>query len=312
MATTPTATDRTDNNSSGPLATLRTLALKPIYPLTRLGATLTTHAALRVTAIGHARAVPPPSQAAMLASSHCGMVMDPAVLIATNQDRQCHFWAKREVWAMPVMAFVFDGLGAVPVARPKMAVGSLGHSIEPTMGSIPRLAAEGGESPGSRERSVTADSTASSSNGGGGANAALWRATSEMLARGQLLCVFPEGTSYTLPHLIAFKDGLSRAALDRARRAKDARESGDTSAQSAPIIPVGVSYVEKTWWRTSVVCTYGDPINVDEYLGKDVSELTREIERRVRLVTVNAPDWYVVLLWIFFSSAHHEKKNKNE
>ncbi|KAI9148569.1 hypothetical protein H9P43_010167 [Blastocladiella emersonii ATCC 22665] len=84
-----------------------------VYPLTAIASTGVVEANYRVSVFGDENVAP--SSPILLASTHAGMVMDPAILIATAvHKRQAHFWAKATVWNHPVMAFIFDGLGAVP------------------------------------------------------------------------------------------------------------------------------------------------------------------------------------------------------
>jgi len=49
-------------------------------------------------------------------------------------------------------------------------------------------------------------------------NALLYKETLETLARGGVMALFPEGTSYTSPHILQLKDGASRVALEFARQ----------------------------------------------------------------------------------------------
>jgi len=49
-------------------------------------------------------------------------------------------------------------------------------------------------------------------------NALLYKGTLETLARGGVMALFPEGTSYTSPHILQLKDGAARVALEFARQ----------------------------------------------------------------------------------------------
>ncbi len=131
------------------------------------------------------------------------------------------------------------------------------------------------------------------------------------------MCVFPEGTSHTEPHIIPIKDGTAWAALEYIRYLAGTEENGGPRrGKRAVVIPVGIAYVDKTKYRSRVVAQwvtvkkmrsadsgrYGLPISMDAYdddfLGDDdgrrrlaVKRLTRRIELEFRQMTVNAPDW---------------------
>ncbi|CAG8605419.1 12815_t:CDS:2, partial [Ambispora leptoticha] len=134
-------------------------------------------------------------------------------------------------------------------------------------------------------------------------NQLLFKATFETLEKGGLVAVFPEGTSATLPHLLPIKDGASWAALEFAHKlsqeGKLKEESG--GAETAVIIPVGITYTDKSRFRSDVIVRYGDPITVDSLLyefEKDpratVKKLTGEIEKALYALTINAPDWDIL------------------
>ncbi|ORZ37957.1 hypothetical protein BCR44DRAFT_37103 [Catenaria anguillulae PL171] len=291
------------NQATQSLATAtRSLAMKAIYPLTYYGASATVRASYLVTTVGQSHVPPEGTGPLFLASTHCGMVMDPAILITTTpHGRQNHYWAKKEVWSHKVMAFIFDGLGAVPVMRNKMH-SSLTLGKSETNESIASLGADSpASSPSPSPTPGDSAETAAKKAAAASTNAGLWAATNAMLDRGSLIVVFPEGTSYTLPHLIQFKDGLAKSALDYAKHVSTKPASSSSSLSSstssksrcAPIIPVAITYLSKTTWRSQVVITYGSPIDpvADGWTSRPVSELTKHVQRRIRQLGVNAPDW---------------------
>ena len=61
--------------------------------------------------------------------------------------------------------------------------------------------------------------------------------------------VFPEGTSYTEPHIMQVKEGAAWVALEYSRWM---RESGDKNGQPIKIIPVGIAYTDKTQYLSRV------------------------------------------------------------
>ncbi|KAI9468459.1 MAG: hypothetical protein EXX96DRAFT_590697 [Benjaminiella poitrasii] len=124
-------------------------------------------------------------------------------------------------------------------------------------------------------------------------NAQLYASTFDVLKLGEAVAVFPEGTSHTLPRLSTFKDGTSFAALEYA---KINREKGYD--KSAPILPVGIVYPEKSKYRSTVIVKFGEPIYVESLLPlyledpkKAAKQLTKLLETSIEDLTVNAPNW---------------------
>ncbi len=111
-----------------------------------------------------------------------------------------------------------------------------------------------------RDASITGSSTVRSSG-----NESLFLSTSRALAglrpRGGLLNrlvgmypdrvvgVFPEGTSYTEPCIMQVKEGAAWVALEYCRWM---RESGGQNGQPIKIIPVGITYTDKTQYLSRV------------------------------------------------------------
>ncbi|KAI5480683.1 glycerol-3-phosphate-acyltransferase [Pseudohyphozyma bogoriensis] len=135
-------------------------------------------------------------------------------------------------------------------------------------------------------------------------NQKLYSSTFDMLKYGEAVAIFPEGGSYTVPGLGPLKDGASWAALEYA---KNIREKGRTLSDGGevPADPVdvticvaGISYTDKTKYRSSVVMKFGKSIKVGSYVAefeKDpkaaVKKLSKDIKDVMLSVTVNAPDW---------------------
>ncbi len=82
-----------------------------------------------------------------------------------------------------------------------------------------------------------------------------------VLALGESIGVFPEGTSHTEPHMIALKDGVSWTALEYILYLLGSSEDNASSSQKeqrrpgkkAVVVPVGVAYVDKTKYRSRTV-----------------------------------------------------------
>ncbi|KAL0094725.1 hypothetical protein J3Q64DRAFT_1652843 [Phycomyces blakesleeanus] len=126
-------------------------------------------------------------------------------------------------------------------------------------------------------------------------NAKLFESTMNCLEKGGVIAIFPEGTSYTAPHHLPFKDGLSWATYEYLSQQTDK----GIPDPSISIIPVGITYSTKNKWRSDVIVEYGVPILVtgDDYreFQKDaknsVKQLTERIAQGVERSTINSPDW---------------------
>lgn len=123
-----------------------------------------------------------------------------------------------------------------------------------------------------------------------------------VLAKGECLGVFPEGTSHTEPHLIPLKDGVSWAAMEYLAYLRGTEENkGAKDGRPAMIVPVGIAYCDKSKYRSRAVVTYGPVIDptqyADEFFSGEgakkaaVKKLTKAIELEMYKMTVNAPDW---------------------
>ncbi|CAG8601347.1 4883_t:CDS:2, partial [Paraglomus occultum] len=195
-------------------------------------------------------------------STHSNMIVDPAILAYTfPHKRKVHFWAKNSLFKNPHVAKILKSSGVVPVDR------------------------------------TTKN------------NKTLFASTFEVLKLGEVVAVFPEGTSHSGSKLLDLKDGASWAALEYAKCIYEPSGSDDDSCdakqQTAPapvvICPLGITYVQKSKYRSLVVAEYGPPIDVTQYLEdflKDarttVKRLTKHIEAEMFKLTINASDWEIM------------------
>lgn len=99
----------------------------------------------------------------------------------------------------------------------------------------------------------------------------------ERLARGEAICIFPEGVSHSDAGLRELKSGAARIALDFA----------GSTGQRLRIVPVGLHYDTKQRFRSSVLVRIGEPIEVDPLETTDAHALTQLIEERIRALTSN-------------------------
>ncbi|CAE6522533.1 unnamed protein product [Rhizoctonia solani] len=133
-------------------------------------------------------------------------------------------------------------------------------------------------------------------------NQVLFRSTFDALAKGDIVGVFPEGTSYTAPQIMQVKDGIAWSALEYMKWNRSRQKSGEKPSPDAVIVPVGIVYTEKSRYRSGVIVEFGKPITMDQYEAQFLSEedgaartcaknLTKLITSQMRSLTINAPDW---------------------
>jgi 1-acyl-sn-glycerol-3-phosphate acyltransferase len=103
------------------------------------------------------------------------------------------------------------------------------------------------------------------------------------LAAGGAVALFPEGLSHDAPALQPLRTGAARIALGAAER--------------PCIVPVGLTFEDKTRFRSRVLIVIGPPIELPPADASDDAEavraLTEHIDAGLRLVTLNHPSWQV-------------------
>lgn len=92
---------------------------------------------------------------------------------------------------------------------------------------------------------------------------ALFRGTIDTLSRGNVVALFPEGTSYTEPRIMQVKEGAAWAALEYTKWARENPEHA--SQDSLAIVPCAIVYTNKSKYR-SYVCSVGNIPHSAEHL----------------------------------------------
>jgi len=95
----------------------------------------------------------------------------------------------------------------------------------------------------------------------------------ELLSRGGVIALFPEGASHDQPKLLGLKTGAARIALGVARE------------EGLQIVPAGLYYTWKTRFRSSALLTFGEPIAVSpvalDEQGEPPPAATKDLTHRI-------------------------------
>lgn len=115
----------------------------------------------------------------------------------------------------------------------------------------------------------------------------------DVLGAGRAVGIFPEGISNDASQLAPIKTGAARIALGAKRDHPETR---------VYLVPTGLCYFRRSRFRSSVLIQFGAPHEVTD---ADVAaadqrerarELTEEIERHLRALTINADTWETI--WV--------------
>ena len=100
--------------------------------------------------------------------------------------------------------------------------------------------------------------------------------------------IFPEGITYDDSQLKTVKSGAARMALELEHRHR--------GRLGLKIVPVGLTYSAKEWYRSAVLVHFGEPILVAEFVAdhdihrkESIARLSAEIERRLQSLIVHLP-----------------------
>ena len=103
----------------------------------------------------------------------------------------------------------------------------------------------------------------------------------DVLEKGEMILIFPEGISHSNPQLAPLKTGASRIALE----ARDKR-----GIRNLEIIPLGLSFEDKGNPGTAVLAEVGEPMLMDRMGNPTVEELTNLLSNRLAAVSLKRPD----------------------
>ena len=169
------------------------------------------------------------------------------MLVATTLSRRVTFTGKATLFENPFFRVFLGSLGMVPLRR----------------ASDERARRQAGGAPDPKR------------------NENAFRAVIDALARRKAVLIFPEGKSHDEPSISPLKTGTARMAVQ-------ARAAG---VRDLTIVPIGFVFEEKSTPRTRILVEVGEPLPLDGWQGIDapdaVERLTAEIDRRLRVVTMN-------------------------
>uniref|UniRef100_A0A8H7XV31 Phospholipid/glycerol acyltransferase domain-containing protein n=1 Tax=Psilocybe cubensis TaxID=181762 RepID=A0A8H7XV31_PSICU len=258
----------------------------------------------------------------IIAATHHNEMIDIATLAATMPHRRrVAFWAKSTMFANPVSGAILSSSGAIPVRRnPNNGSNGNGNGNGSAASGSSGASSEAGSSTGAANQDKAAELAQRS---------VLFRDTSKALAADGVVGVFPEGTSYTQASIVQVMPGAAWAAVEFARYMQRGeggtdvqvgkgirlgKEDGDVKGKGKEkeveevktglrIVPVSVVYTDKSKYQSRIAVRYGKPILMDSYLDEllegDPDEASRavvkkimgQVEKQLREMTINAPDW---------------------
>ena len=112
-------------------------------------------------------------------------------------------------------------------------------------------------------------------------NVSAFESILDVLGKGEMILIFPEGISHSNPQLAPLKTGASRIALE----ARDKRK-----VRNLQIIPLGLSFEDKGNPGTAVLAEVGEPLVMDSIGNPGVEALTALLSSRLAVVSLKQPD----------------------
>ncbi|KAF9223122.1 hypothetical protein BS17DRAFT_802635 [Gyrodon lividus] len=208
----------------------------------------------------------------IIAATHHNEIIDIAALSVTiPYRRRICYWAKSTLFKNPIIGAMLTSSGSIPVYRSPNNLGSSGNG-------------------GGSDSSISQTGL-------------LFQHTSAALARGEVVGVFPEGTSYTEPSIAQVKEGAAWAAVEYMKTA-NAHTSVDLggSRKELLLVPAAIVYTNKSRYQSRVHIRYGKPIPISRFVTEQILDendsiraavrgITTEIHQRLKEMSIDAPDW---------------------
>ena len=182
----------------------------------------------------------------ILAASHHNALVD-ALIAGWIAPRRLTFTAKATLMDNAFLAWLFPLVGVVPLRRVKDEV-SRNTEQQPDVAR----------------------------------NASAFVNILDVLEKGGMILIFPEGISHSNPEMAPLKTGVSRLALE----ARDKRQ-----IRNLQIIPVGLNFEDKGNPGTAVLAEVGEPILMDTTgSSMTVDELTAIVANKLAAVSLKKPE----------------------
>ncbi|MEO8575065.1 MAG: 1-acyl-sn-glycerol-3-phosphate acyltransferase [Gemmatimonadales bacterium] len=181
----------------------------------------------------------------LIAASHHNALVD-ALIAGWIAPRRLTLTAKATLMDNAFLAWLFPAVGVVPLRR------------------------------ASDERKQVGQPTIDA-----GRNTGAFESILDVLEKGGMVLIFPEGKSHSEPSLAPLKTGVSRIALE----ARDMRE-----IPGLQIIPLGLSFEDKGNPGTAVLAQVGEAILMDQAGTIGVESLTDIVTERLTAVSLKQPE----------------------
>lgn len=187
----------------------------------------------------------PASGPVLIAASHHNALID-ALIAGWIAPRRITLTAKVTLMDNAFLAWLFPAVGVVPLRR------------------------------ASDERKRAGQQKLDSSR-----NTGAFESILDVLEKGGMILIFPEGKSHSEPSLAPLKTGVSRIALE----ARDTRQ-----IRGLKIITLGLNFEDKGNPGTAVLAEVGEPILMDDVGDVGVERLTDIVTERLTAVSLKQPE----------------------
>ena len=188
----------------------------------------------------------PASGPVIIAASHHNALVD-ALIAGWIAPRRLTLTAKATLRDNPFLAWLFPLVGIVPLRRVSDEQKKRGNND-----TAPNVAR----------------------------NAGAFESILEILKKGGMVLIFPEGKSHSDPELAPLKTGAARIALE----ARNTRQ-----VQDLQIIPLGINFEDKGNPGTAVLVEVGEPVLMQNFERATVEELTAILAERLAAVSLKKP-----------------------
>ncbi len=145
--------------------------------------------------------------------------------------------------------------------------------------------------------------------GGVADNDSMFNKAYEMLAKNEVLMIFPEGQSHSDLHIRQIKTGVSRIVLGYKEKYNE----------YPLVVPVGLNFTDTVKFRSNVYINFGDPLEINENLDisnkEDIKDLTDDIMNSMKQLVLEVDEVedlvFVNQVERFFALRHKKTRKRN-